>query len=53
MILAANGATLRGEDFGKKISATVCQKTPWKFLTLETSLTNIKTTPDTVDFTPR
>lgn len=48
--LLASGAMLRGEDFGKKVSATVCQKTPWKFLVLETSPANIKTTPDTVDF---
>jgi hypothetical protein len=34
--LAANGATLRGEDFGRKVVATVGQKTPWKFLALET-----------------
>src|ERR1700735_292817 len=46
----ANGATLRGEDFGKKISVTVCQKIPWKFLELETSLTDTKTTPSRVDF---
>src|SRR5437879_4634310 len=43
--LLANGATLRGEDFGKKVSATACRKTPWKFLELETSPTSIKTTP--------
>jgi hypothetical protein len=47
--LAANGATLRGEDFGRKVVATVGQKTPWRFLALETSPVNIKTTPDTVD----
>jgi hypothetical protein len=48
--LLSDGATLRGEDFGKKISATVCQKTPWKFLALETSPANVKTTPNAVDF---
>ena len=48
--LLANGAKLRGEDFGKKISATVCQKTPWKFLELETSPATIKTTLSSVDF---
>ena len=46
----ANGATLRGEDFGKKVSVTVCQKTLWKFLELETSPATIKTTPSAVDF---
>lgn len=48
--LSANGAILRGEDFGKKVSATICQKTPWKFLDLETSLKDFKATPNTVDF---
>src|ERR1700753_3213593 len=33
--LSASGATLRGEDFGQKVSATVCQKAPWKFMELE------------------
>jgi hypothetical protein len=48
--LLSDGATLRGEDFGKKISATVCRKTPWKFLALETSPANVKTTPNAADF---
>jgi hypothetical protein len=48
--LLANGAKLRGEEFGKKISATVCQKTPWKFLELETPATTITATPTAVDF---
>ncbi len=48
--LLENGAKLRGEDFGKKISATVCQKAPWKFLELETSRATIKTTQSAVDF---
>jgi hypothetical protein len=48
--LSANGATLRGEDFGKKISVTVCQKTPWKFLELETLPTKVKATQNSVDF---
>jgi hypothetical protein len=48
--LSASGGTLRGEDFGKKISVTVCQKTPWQFLELETLLTDVKATPGAVDF---
>jgi len=48
--LSANGATLRGEDFGRKISVTVCQKTPWKFLELETSPKDVKATRSAVDF---
>ncbi len=32
-----NGARLRGEDFGLKIAATVCQHQPWRFF--ETQLT--------------
>jgi hypothetical protein len=40
--LSVNGATLRGEDFGRKISITICQKTPWKFLELETSPKDVK-----------
>jgi len=48
--LSASDTTLRGEDFGKKISATVCQKIPWKFLELETSLTIAKATRSAVDF---
>lgn len=48
--LSANGATLRGEDFGKKVSATLCQKTPWKFMDLETSPTGVKTSTGAVDF---
>jgi hypothetical protein len=48
--LSTNGATLRGEDFGKKISVTVCQKTPWKFLELETSPADVKVTRDAVGF---
>jgi hypothetical protein len=47
---SANGAMLRGEDFGKKIVATVCQRTPWKFLSVETSPTNFKTAPNMVEF---
>jgi hypothetical protein len=42
--LSVNGATLRGEDFGRKISITICQKTPWKFLELETSPKDVKAT---------
>jgi hypothetical protein len=44
--LLAVGATLRGEDFERKNSATVCQKAPW----LESSPTDLKTTSDAVEF---
>ena len=33
----ASGARLRGEDFGLKIAATICQHNPWRFF--ETQLT--------------
>jgi hypothetical protein len=48
--LLADGATLRGEDFGRKIPATVCQKAPWKSLSLESSPTDLTTTSDAVEF---
>ena len=48
--LSGNGATLRGEDSGKKISATICQRSLWKFLELETSPAGVKETRSTVDF---
>jgi hypothetical protein len=48
--LLGSGATLRGEDFGKKISVTVCQKVPWKFIELETSITDVNATRNSVDF---
>jgi hypothetical protein len=48
--LSAGGATLRGEDFGKKVSATVCQKAPWKFMELEASPTDVKTGSGAADF---
>jgi hypothetical protein len=47
--LSVNGATLRGEDFGRKISITICQKTPWKFLELETWPKDVKATRSAVD----
>jgi hypothetical protein len=31
--LIANGATLRGEDFGEPIGATLCRTEPWNFQT--------------------
>jgi hypothetical protein len=48
--MTSNSATLRGEDFGRKISVMVCQKTPWKFLELETTPTDVKATRSAVDF---
>ena len=48
--LSENNRTLRGEDCGKGVSVTACQKTPWKFLELETSPTNVKETRSAVDF---
>jgi hypothetical protein len=48
--LSANDATLLGEDFGRKISATVCQKAPWKFLELETSIPDVKATRSAAAF---
>jgi hypothetical protein len=48
--LSVNGAMLRGEDFGKKVAATVCQKTPWKFMELEASPTDVKITSGAIDF---
>ena len=29
----AGGARLRGEDFGQKMTATICQRAPWRFFT--------------------
>jgi Endo-alpha-N-acetylgalactosaminidase len=48
--LTGNEAALRGEDFGRKICATTCQKTPLKFAQLEASSVGNRTTPDTADF---
>jgi hypothetical protein len=48
--LLENGATLRGEDFGKKISATICQKNPWKFSELETSPSHLKIAKNSLVF---
>ncbi|MDE3150489.1 MAG: hypothetical protein KGL37_13550, partial [Acidobacteriota bacterium] len=33
--LKTTGARLRGEDFGRKIVATVCQRAPWRFFSTQ------------------
>lgn len=33
----STGARLRGEDFGQKIKATICQKKPWRFFGVDLS----------------
>ena len=48
--LLAAKESFRGEDFGKQIEVTICQREAWKFVTVPIRPTRLKRTPGQADF---